>query len=292
MITSRWRRFTPNTQKQTKAPAEQNSLEHILYSVLHDAPESRWKAADVHWLDGAIDMLKYRVKTAVPAEKATLLQALLVVQTPRAARAQAEMDAHKYGYHDREKRLFELIDFNDTLVDAVLALSKHERAGFTKTMYAAMRKFCREAGGGVLSPEQYEAIIHGLSKEIAVYLAAQRAGYEVRMTGRADDALGIDMIITDPKTRKQLNIDCKTARAFRYRLEELLKQDRITEDELLKADAEDYITVVNRQNGEHIPVTIVCIRHERLSDIVNFEFVDYRPTVELLQELFAAQHEK
>ncbi len=91
--------------------ATTNNLEHILYTVLHDAPESRWKAADVEWLNGAIEMLRYRVGSALPSEKAILLQALLVVQTPRAARAQAQMDAHEHGYHNREKRLFELIDF-------------------------------------------------------------------------------------------------------------------------------------------------------------------------------------
>ncbi len=285
-----WRRFLPKTNVTHKQTGADN-LEHILYTVLHDAPDSRWKAADVEWLNGAIEMLRYRVQSAAPSEKAVLLRALLIVQAPRAARAQAQMDAHKHGYHNREKRLFELIDFNDTFVDAVLALAPHERPGFAQRLYADIRKFSKQAGASVLSDEQYDAIVRGLSREIAVYLAARQLNYEARMTSRTDDALGIDMIITNAKTRNQLNIDCKTPSAFRYRLEDLVKEGRITDDELLKADEEDYITVVNRHNNERIPVTIVCIRPERLGEIKDFEFSDYRPIHQLIEELFAGQHQ-
>src|SRR5690606_30984045 len=59
------------------------------------------------------------------------LLALLILQAPGAARAQREMDGHRGGYKNRQARLYELIDFNDTFVDTVLSLNEEERQTFT-----------------------------------------------------------------------------------------------------------------------------------------------------------------
>lgn len=196
------------------------------------------------------------------------------------------MDNHPHGYHDREKRLYELIDFNDTFVSAVLAQPPARLTDFNERMKAAMTNFCKAQKTIMFSDEQFDAIVKGLSREIAVYLGAGREGYVVEMTSRTEDAFGIDMIITDPRTRETLNIDCKTPSAFRYRLEELEKEGRITTDQLLRADEDDFITVVNHHAHENVPVTIFCVRQERLGDIVNFRFLDTRPLGETLRSIF------
>jgi len=240
----------------------------------------------VDHLELMIEEYKHRSELANGNDKAVLLEKLLVLQAPRAALAQAEMDAHRRGYHNREARLYELIDFNDTFVSAVLAQSRERLDDFVERVHAAMSKFCASQKTIMFSDEQLEAIVKGLSREIAMYLGARQEGFGVSMTSRAEDAFGIDMVVTDPDTHKFLNIDCKTPSAFRYRLDELEKEGRITTEQLLKADQDDFITVMNRQNNGSVPVTILCVRPERLGDIVNFRFVDTRPLGVLLHYIF------
>lgn len=238
-------------------------------------------------LNATIESYKERLELAEKPERAMLLEKLLVLQAPRAALAQAEMDAHPHGYHDREARLFELIDFNDTFVSAVLAQPAERLSGFVERVHQAMVKFCESQQTIMFSDEQFQAITYGLSREIAVYLGARSEGFHASMTSRAVDAFGIDMVIRDYRTRKQINIDCKTPSAFRRRLEELEKQKRITTEQLLKADQDDYITVMNRHNDEEIPVTILCIRPERLGEIKNFRFASTKPLGDLLHTILA-----
>lgn len=54
----------------------------------------------------------------------------LILQAPRAAVAQEQMDKHPHGYRAKQERLFELIDFNDTFVSAVLSMPEEEIATF------------------------------------------------------------------------------------------------------------------------------------------------------------------
>jgi len=272
MSRRRWHHWRPRWRKRR----QYRSQERLPLGVDH--------------LERTIEEYKRRAELANGSDKAILLEKLLVLQAPRAALAQAEMDAHQGGYHNREARLYELIDFNDTFVSAVLAQPKERLGGFVERVHAAMRKFCVSQKTIMFSDEQFEAIVKGLSREIAMYLGARQEGFEVNMTSRAEDAFGIDMVITDLDTHRFLNVDCKTPSAFRYRLDDLEKEGRITTEQLLKADQDDFITVVNRQNNGSVPVTVLCVRPERLGDIVNFRFVNTRPLGELLHYIFIRAH--
>jgi hypothetical protein len=197
---------------------------------------------------------------------------LLILQTPRAALAQAQMDTHKHGYHDREKRLYELIEFNDTFVNYVLATPHVKLPGLAEQLKRDMTDFCKKLKTPMFSDEQFDAIVRGLSREIAVYRTARYHKFDARMTSRADDAFGIDMVITDMQTGKQLNIDCKTPAAFRHRLEDLVHHGRINEDDLLKGDAQGFLTITHKRGNESVPVTLFCILPDRLGEISDFTF--------------------
>lgn len=275
----------PKVKRQVST--KPGSIEHILYEAVSGVRRSIRGNLHASQLDEPIDELKQRASTQQGAEKAAMLEALVVLQTPRAAVAQDDMDRHKHNYHDRTKRLFELIDFNDTFVDTVLNLSPEQLPNFAEHIKHHMLRFCAQYKLPMFSDEQLEAIIHGLSREIAVYLGAKAEGLEAEMTTRAGDAFGIDMVIRDPATNTHINIDCKTPSAFRHRLGELVREGRITEDELYVADEVDFITVVNRQNDERVPVSIVCIRPEDLGEVVEFKFVDTAPLGKLLRKILA-----
>lgn len=247
-----------------------------------------WQPSGVEHLNGKIEQYKELVAQASGVDKARLLEKLLVLQTPRAALAQAQMDAHPHGYRDREKRLYELIDFNDAFVSAVLAQAPKDRPDFEPRMKLAMERFCKSEKTVSFTDEQFDAIVKGLSREIAVFLGAQTQGFKVSMTSRTVDAFGIDMIIRDPVTGAQLNVDCKTPSAFRHRLEDLEKEKRITSDQLLQADEDDFITVLHRRNDAKIPVTLLCIRSEHVGEIVNFEFTQPKRLGALLRTIFLA----
>lgn len=199
---------------------------------------------------------------------------LLILQTPQAARAQVQMDKHPHGYHDREKRLYELIDFNDSFVSMVLLLTDNELAGFTERLWGMMEQFCEKNGAKLFTPEQFEAITHGLSREVAVFRAAKAAGFGVRMTSRNIDAFGIDMQIQDPTSGRYINVDCKTGSAFHFRLTELVHEGRIAPHDQDDAETKGFWEVVNRQNGNHIRVILFRVTDEQFGRIINFTFVD------------------
>lgn len=270
----RWRRFRPRKQP---TPAV------ITHGNYHGVIADAWRLVDditrdydvrahdgIDQLDRSIDSRKTTASTAAE------WVALVLLQTPRAARAQAQMDLHKHNYHNHHERLFELIDFNDSFVNSVLTLPKSELATYEKTLREASSELCRRLHAPNFTDEQYEAIVRGLSREIAVYRGAVELGYTARMTSRQEDAFGIDMVIDDAEGRS-VNVDVKTPSAFRHRMDDLEKEDRITEQQLLEADEQDFLVHIHKHQGSHaeyIPVVLLCIRRETVGDIVDFEFTD------------------
>lgn len=211
--------------------------------------------------------------------------ALLYVMAPRTVLAQLEMDRHRHGYHNKSARLYELIDFNDAFVDAILSLNPTYYPLFSTRVKAACDELCRRANTPAFSDEQWEAITRGLSREVAVYQAARDCGFDAVMTSRVHDALGIDMQIRDPETQRYINIDCKTPPAFRHRLEDLLKEKRITVKELYAADERGY-HIQHNGHGEHrVEVVLLCILQERLSEIIDYRFVDIAPIRDVFNQL-------
>lgn len=211
----------------------------------------------------------------------------LLSQTPRAALAQLEMDKHTHGYHNREKRLYELIDFNDTFVSLVLETPHGQLPGLAERLKAQMKQYCEKLHTPMFTDAQYDAIVRGLSREIAVYRGALHEGFEARMTSRTEDAFGIDMVISDRATGKSSNIDCKTPPAFRHRLEDLVHDGRITEEQLLQADQNLFITTEHRRNEEHIPVTLLCILPDELGEITDFTFSNTVPLGHKLRQIIS-----
>lgn len=221
-------------------------------------------------------------------EKLTYYRLLLIAQTPQAVKAQWQMDIHKHGYHNRHKRLFELIDFNDTFVSLVLLTPIHQRMGLPESLRLEMEQFCRGIQSPMFSGEQFEAIVRGLGREIAVYTAAEQLGYTVRMTSRTQDAFGIDMMIIQPGTEKRMYIDCKTPSAYRHRLEELVKHGYISDAQLLRADEDDFVTHDQYHNGDTVPVTLLCIRPDTVGYIHTFAFDEPARFKILLERMFAS----
>lgn len=229
---------------------------------------------------------------SIPHDKLAVIrfyQTLLLAQTPRAVLAQWQMDAHKYGFHDRDKRLYELIDFNDSYVSLLLHAGHRANQAFVDQLKANMDMLCRRLSTPSFSAEQFEAITRGLAREVAVYHAAQQLGFSVYMTSRTEDAFGIDMVITHPETRRELNVDCKTPSAFRHRLEDLVHHGRITEQQLLKADQDEFITINQHRGKEMVPVTLMCVRPDTVGELHDFMFDEPHRIEDLFNRMFAAQ---
>lgn len=279
MITlKKWRYFRPRSFTQTVERHSNGTANQELFSRAAALTESILKVHPT--IDDAIDTLKHRTTNAPSAER---LLALTLLLTPRAARAQMMMDEHKHNFHDRKTRLFELIDFNDTFVATVLALSDSERPEFAGRLYQTMQQFAKVHKTPVFMEGQFDAIVHGLSREIAVYHAALKEGFDALMTSRTDDAFGVDIQVRDRQTRGYANIDIKTRSSYYFRLKLLLQDHRITMSEADIALETGYCAVVNRHDDVKVPVVIFRIDHTILGDIVNFEFTDTARIGEKLQ---------
>lgn len=214
--------------------------------------------------------------------------AAMILQAPRAAVAQEQMDEHPHGYHNKQARLYELIDFNDTFVSAVLALPDDELPEFASEAKRAMDAFCKQVRARCFSNEQFDAITHGLSREIAVFRGVKAEGYDAQMTSRTQDAFGIDMVITDTTTGRSINIDCKTHSAFYYRLKDLLHEGRLTTEMVAHAEDSGYCHIVNTDDTREVSVVLWRIDEETYGDIENFSFADTTRLGEKLREILLA----
>ena len=271
---SKWRRFLPGKRAESKFPTS--------------LPGSN-RLSTIRSLDDAnnfVAQLKAQSEPKDQIDKQEYYRTLVLAQTPKAVLAQIQMDKHKHGYRNREKRLYELIDFNDSFVSYVLATPHAQLPGLAEKLQVDMTTLCRKLDTPMFTNLQFEAIVRGLSREIAVYRGSLHRGFKARMTNRTEDAFGIDMVITQPETGKTLNIDCKTPPAFRHRMEDLLKDGRITEQQLLAADEADFITTEHRRNDERVNVTMLCIRPDTLGEIIDFTFTDTAPLALLLNKVF------
>lgn len=250
-----------------------------LDDVLYDVYGHGWEHVRIERLGSAIDEMKRRVHRSDDAtQKQARWIALLLLQTPRAVRAQNAMDARHGGYRHRHKRLFELIDFNDAFVDTVLSLHRAQREEFGVRIFQFMRDFCHRTRTQMFTPEQFDAIIRGLSREIAVYLGAQEQGFDVYMSSRVADGLGIDMQIRWPASGRYVSIDCKTTSAYLHRVEDLRREGRLAEHEVTAALTRGYVRTINGHRADRVKVVLFSVVPEVLGELKNFEF----PNTELL----------
>lgn len=267
-------RFLP---KRTKAVPASSRLFSQVRAIIDPIAVTGFDELDAH-----IDSFKTYMNTSDVVQWI----ALLVMQGPRAAHAQAIMDEYPHGYHEREKRLFELIDFNDTLVSAVLLLPESELAAFPKSLKQELDNFCQKMYSRVFDAEQFEAIVHGLSREIAVFKAAENAGLNALMASRTADAFGIDMQIADVATGRYINIDCKTSSSFHFRLKSLVKQHRIAPHDIVDAETRGWWEIVNRdKHGRAAKIILLRVSQDELGDIRDFRFVNEQKMVEKLKQI-------
>lgn len=264
-----WRHFIPrqlpSLKRKTTAYTDvfERANQIVASSVVH------FRLRDVHAreIDAVIDLMKQK-----QSKDAATWLALLILQSPRAAIAQQQMDKHPRGYHNKQERLYELIDFNDTYIDTVLSLPEHELVTFDDQVKIAMDRFSKQLGVRCFNNEQWDAITQGLSREIAVYRGAIKEGLSVRMTSRTEDAMGVDMVISDLVSRRSMNVDVKARSAFHFRLKDLAREKRISGEQLERAERVGYCEVVNGHGQEAIKVVLLRIDHEALGEIVNFNF--------------------
>lgn len=267
-----WRRFRPTVRIRREA-AQPNLAAgmHARLDELLAQQRGAHRHDDIDWLDGLVEQQVVRI---ISHPTATEWFTLLILRAPGAARAQHQMDKHPHGYRNQQARLFELIDFNDAFVSTVLALTDTQRSGFIQTVKREIDTFCERVGSRTFSDGQFEAITHGLSREVAVYLGALDQGFSVVMTTRGQDAMGVDMVITDPESGKSLNIDCKTASSYHYRIKDLVEQGRLSEREGNDAEELGYAHEINGHGSDAVAVTLLRIDPNEVGDIRDFKFVE------------------
>lgn len=278
MIRGGWRRFRPRNVIERAA-------EHS--SPLDDPFEEAAVLIDRllklnHTMERAIDAIEHRAALAPTAPQ---LIAQLILMTPRAAQAQQKLDAHSRGWYDKKARVLELIDFNDTFVASVLALPESRRHEFVPRIHSMMSDFCQRQRTPMFLDGQFSAIVHGLSREIAVYLAAQDEGFDVLMTSRSDDAFGVDMQIRDRSNGKYINIDCKTHSSYFFRLRELVRQRRLATKDATQAQERGFVRIINRHDNDRVPVILLRIDHTILGNIVDFRFTNTFKVVDILDQI-------
>lgn len=300
-LKTHWRRFQPRNQhRDERAIPTRDHKKDKAYLVRQQQPV--FVCASTDMFDCAeqqvADLLQRRPEVKDLEREIPKLQkkfertknpidglALIFAEAPRASLAQIQMDAHPHGYQDKRARLFELIDFNDSIVSTVLAFEPNMLPFFAERTKQGADRMCRRVGAPCFSNEQWDAIIRGLSLEIAVYLAAKNSGFYVYMTSRTQDALGVDLQVQDPESRRYINIDVKSPGAFRRRLEQLVKEDRMTEKELVLGDERSYAYILNGHGQRRINVVILSTLPDKFGMVENFQFVDIAPLRDMLSRL-------
>lgn len=260
-----WRRFRPRSTPRVSGMQAFDDAAVIIRQ--HTPPRQLLRRHDLSVLQDAISSLEHRgMQERLPS----VLLAALVLQSPRAVVAQRRMDKFPKGFHDKQHRLDELIEFNDCYVSLIIMLPDHARLVANDEIKRMMDGFCRHMKTPTFSNEQWEAITHGLSREIAVFLSARELGFEAVMTSRRADAMGVDMVITDRTTGRSLNVDIKTRSSFHFRLQDLAREGRISEMQREAADHAGYCMVVNGHGDEAVHTTLLRIDEETYGRVINF----------------------
>lgn len=141
----------------------------------------------------------------------------------------------------------------------------------------------------MFTDEQFDAITHGLSREIAVYKAVKKhEGLSVQMSSRVQDSRGMDMIIRD-SSGKEMGIDCKTRSSFHFRLIELKRKGVITEEQRLSAELRGFAVLTKGKHDDFVQTTLLRIATHDLGEIHHYQFVDSSRFIELLRQALAAQ---
>lgn len=226
-----------------------------------------WQRREYSLLSTAINDM---MATAEQQHLAEYFVASLILQAPRSAMAQKNMDHYPHGFHEKHQRLDELIFFNDTYVSLILALRDDDREQANDRLKQLMDRFCKYLKAPCFSNEQWEAITHGLSREIAVYRTAKELGYEAHMTSRRQDAMGVDMVITDSRLEKSINLDIKTRSSFHFRLKDLVSEGRISEMQRESAEHNGFCMVVNGHDDEAVHTTLLRIDEEAFGRVLSF----------------------
>ncbi len=280
-----WRRFRPRrlVQRLRGIPESprinDNIFQDVADYVARRAPRRRPKP---HQMEVLIKELRGKAESSNRPED---WLAALYIQAPRAANAQQQMDQHPYGYRDKRARLFELIDFNDTFVATVLALQESDRAKFATQAQLGCERLCMQTHSARFTDEQWQAIVRGLTREIAVYQAARDRGFDAIMPSRTADAMGIDLQVRDPESGRYINLDVKTPSSFRHRLEDLVQEGRITDAEVLEADQRCYVLEHNGQGDRGVEVIVLCILPDKFGEFGDFRLMNSEPMREMLNYL-------
>lgn len=281
-----WRRFRPKTVLEKKTIRRNKDIYlAVRESLVAIIPKHHrfWHGrADISWLDEYIEQARRDIKHGDKSIEKHLYA--FILQSPRAVVAQRKMDKFKHHYRDREKRLGQLIDFNDSFVDLVLLLEQDDLGVFDENIKQLMDWFCKKTSSRCFSMKQWSAITRGLSREIALYKAVKHAGLTVQMTSRNEDAFGIDMIISDGKG-STLNVDCKTRSAYFFRLKDLVREGRLTIEQKEAALKDGFCQVIHGHGDSERLITMVRISRRELGAVINYAFENETATILLITRL-------
>lgn len=276
-----WRQFRPRVRTEQRSLNLLIRAERETMSRLQAMPRRRFRRADLHDLAPLIRQARQHADENRGAYEWLIL---LLLMTPRTVVLQRQMDRSPGQFAHTDPKLIELIDFNDTYVATVLAFPEPLLAEFDEQLKPMMDRVCKFLKTPCFSNEQYVAITKGLTREIAVYRGALKEGLEVELTTRAEDAMGVDLVVSDGAGRA-INIDVKTRSSFHFRIKDLEREGRISERQALLAEDTGYCPVTNGHGSEARHVILLRIDNEVLGEIVHFAFENSHMLGETLRML-------
>lgn len=275
-----WRRFKPSVTRHYPVATE-------VYKRAQDIIDQQAIEKRRMWQRRDYSQLEEPIRKLLESPKVESLLAALVLQAPRAVKAQHRMDDHPHGFHDKQARLYELIAFNDTYVSLILALDDSYYTGVNDQLKFMMDRFCKRVKSPCFDNKQWEAITHGLSREIAVFRAIHELGYDVAMTSRQQDAMGVDMVVRNPLNDTPINLDIKTRSSFHFRLKDLASEGRISEAQREAGEHAGFCMVINGQGDEQVHTTLLRIDEDTYGQVQHFKLDRLDALQEKLDQIMA-----
>lgn len=271
----------------SRRPLYDSAWSHISSAAQQRMPH-HWEDLRLEKLSSVMAAVRLRIDHSRGYERTTLLLALLILQAPQASRAQDLMKRRGVSFNDREERLHELIEFNDTFVSLVLSFDPLPIPRDIKdNIYYEIHRVCTITRTHPFSYLDYNAISRGLEREIALYFAAEVADLDVRVASRIADGLGVDMQVSDRESGLQVNIDCKTESSFRFKLDSLVRYGRIKQVDRLRADEDGVVKFSIGRGKEAIPVVLLRITESLTGGVEEFRFRDEHAVGVQLRNLVA-----
>ncbi|HSE61605.1 MAG TPA: hypothetical protein VLA88_04910 [Candidatus Saccharimonadales bacterium] len=218
--------------------------------------------------------------------------ALVTLEMPQTAAAHGRLEeGNSASRADRTTDKLTVSRFNQNLAEAMAYMPPSMLATFPTELRRRSSDLLRDEWHvATLANDNYNRIISGISREVALWRAAEAElpeGWEIVGATPEEDLRGTDIIIYDADDN-ELRLDSKTDTGFNRAVKKQYDDGYMTAAEAEAATTNGYFYKSGTTPGGE-PIQNCIVNADSLGKVRNFEYEDTEPVMAFIEKQFAEQ---